>query len=327
MYIRPVKEDDIDALFAFLKQSTAELTSLPKDKGILTEKIAQSIASEKSHALADWQRILMILYDTGRHCIAGISGLEREKSFAPHYTIDQGKQCLRFETAAISPIKLGSLLLRENYRNHGLGGLLSKSRFLYLANFTNPIADYIHAELRGWVDTYGESPFWKIISSAFYGKNFSAVDQFRGSQPEIFAEYHLAAHDIPYHLVGQDVEKLIGKVHADTENALRMLEKEGFSKTSSIDILDGGPILKSAISNIFTIKNSIFCPIMAAPVQDVLAEQWMISNSQTIGFRAALRSAQYRGGYLFVHPQTLTTLELESGDLIRAIPKNPVNKR
>lgn len=327
MYIRLVKENDLDALFLFLQQSKTELTSLPKNKNSLAEKIALSTASEKYQDLADWHRCLMVLYDPVKDAIAGISGLEREKSCAPHYIIDQNNKCLRFSTSAVSPIKLGSLLIHEEYRNYGLGGLLSKARFLYLANFSHPIADHIHAELRGWVDNNGRSPFWEKISSSFYDGSFSSIDQYRGTHPEIFFESHIAAHNIPFYLIEDDVKQVIGTVHKDTENAKRMLEKEGFTHTNCVDILDGGPILKSTLKNVFTIKNSNLFSVSTNRENEKISETWMISNIKVNGFRAGLYPAAHRSGHLYVQPQTLAALELDPDDLVRAVPKNAAHQR
>ncbi|PKY11356.1 hypothetical protein B1757_05050 [Acidithiobacillus marinus] len=327
MYIRPVKENDLDALLLFLQQSKTELTSLSRKKNILAEKIEQSITSEKCQILSDWQRSLMVLYDPEKDSIAGISGLEREKSCAPHYIIDQKSKCLRFSTSAVSPLKLGSLLIHENYRNYGFGKLLSKCRFLYLANFSHPIADHIHAELRGWVDNNYRSPFWDNISSSFYDGNFSIIDQYRGTYPEIFVESYLAEHEIPFYLIDNDVKQKIGSVHKDTENAKRMLEKEGFLHTSCIDILDGGPTLKSALKNVFTIKNSSLFSAIPNREKNKISEIWMISNIKVSGFRAGLYPAAHRSGHLYVHPQTLAALELDPGDLVRAVPRNVAHQR
>lgn len=327
MYIRSVVDDDLFSLYRLVEQAPAGLTSLPRDKKILAEKIAQSIASEHGLARREWQRILLVLYDPVEQCIAGVSGLEREKSTAPHYVIDVEQACLRLETSPISTVKLGSLLLRDAYRGHGHGGLLSKSRFLYMANFQEQLSEHVHAELRGWVDTQDVSPFWRTLGHPLYGDNFAAIDHFRGSQPELFALHHLAAHEVPFHFLDPEVRAHIGQVHPDTENALRLLVQENFTRTCYMDILDGGPILRATTSEILTIRNSEVYSVTEAPVDDSLLEIWMISNGRIRGFRACLHSAQLRAGILHVHPQTLSALEIQPGDRVRATLKKASNTR
>ncbi|OCX71669.1 hypothetical protein A6M27_10025 [Acidithiobacillus thiooxidans] len=321
MYIRSVTESDLTSLYKLVERAPAGLTSLPRDQKILHEKIMQSVESEQAASGQEWQRILLVLFDPVEQCITGVSGLEREKSTAPHYTVDNKLERLRLDTTAISPVKLGSLLLGDTHRRRGFGGLLSKSRFLYLASLPEELSEYIHAELRGWVNNDDASPFWETLGYSLYGDNFSAIDHFRGSQPDAFAFHHLAAHEVPFSLLNQEVLAKMGQVHPDTKNALRMLEQENFGRTCHVDILDGGPIVRATTAEIATIRNSVICPVTEVSTNDLLSDRWMISNSQSKAFRACLHPAALREGMLHVHSQTLSTLKIQPGERVRAILK------
>lgn len=327
MYIRPVTHGDLQEVFELAQQAPSGLTSLPADLDILSEKIAQSVSSQSAKENQEWQRHLFVLYDPVEHRIVGISGLEKEKNYAPHYSHND-LATIYLETKPIGPTKLGSLLLKPNYRGQGAGYLLSKSRFLYIAETRHLIGEKLHAELRGYTDPTGTSHFWQDIGQHIYGSNFSLIDQLRGSQPEFFSSNYLAPHEIPLSFLKQCTLENIGRVNQETKNAMRMLIQEGFRFTPHIDILDGGPILESNIEDIFIVRKSIVCQLFLNKKNiDTIQELWMISNGRPDNFKACLHPAFYVDDHLQVDQRTLDILEIKSGTKVRATLRNALPRK
>ena len=59
--------------------------------------------------------------------------------------------------------EVGGLFLHPNERAGGLGLLLARSRYLFIAMHRRRFSDRILAELRGIIDERGGSPFWDAI--------------------------------------------------------------------------------------------------------------------------------------------------------------------
>ena len=62
--------------------------------------------------------------------------------------------------------ELCSLFLRSDQRSGLNGRLLSKARFLFIAEFRELFGDKVIAEMRGMSDEQGRSPFWEMPGSA-----------------------------------------------------------------------------------------------------------------------------------------------------------------
>ncbi|MBU2786760.1 arginine N-succinyltransferase [Acidithiobacillus sp. VAN18-1] len=319
MYIRPVEEADLDSLHCLAKEAPVGLTSLPADRKLLADKIQESMASLYLDDPAAWRRLLLVLVDTANGKIAGISGIEREEDRAHHYRKVSNPASLQLRDTPVSPTKLGSLMLRAAYRGRGLGALLSKSRFLYIADHQQYFGGHLHAELRGWSSPRGDTPFWSEIGRLLYDKELSEMDQLRGRSPVSFASQYLSNHDVPMHFLSPDLEKNLGQVHVDAKNALRMLEQERFVHTDYIDVLDGGPILRAAIQDIYSIRTSTLLSIESRVGTEVPLDKWMISNRAGDAFRACLAPAYRDAGALLVDSEVIELLRVEPGASVRSL--------
>ncbi|MGE0047444.1 MAG: arginine N-succinyltransferase [Acidithiobacillus sp.] len=319
MYVRPVEEADLDSLYCLSKEAPVGLTSLPANRKLLADKIEESMASLCLDDPAAWRRLLLVLVDTANGEIAGISGIEREADRAHHYRKVSDPARLQLRDTPVSPTKLGSLMLRAAYRGRGLGALLSKSRFLYIADHQQYFGGHLHAELRGWSSPRGDTPFWSEIGRLLYDKDLSEMDQLRGRSPASFASQYLSNHDIPMQFLSPHLQQNLGRVHADAKNALRMLEQERFVHTDHIDVLDGGPILRASIQDIYSIRTSTVFTIDRRVGTEVSVGKWMISNRAGYAFRACVAPAYLDAGALLVDSEVIELLRVEPGASVRAL--------
>ena len=74
--------------------------------------------------------------------------------------------------------EVGGLFLHPDERAGGLGMLLARSRYLFIALHRERFADRILAELRGVIDEAGDSPFWDALAGRFFGMSFPEADDF-----------------------------------------------------------------------------------------------------------------------------------------------------
>ena len=76
--------------------------------------------------------------------------------------------------------ELCSLFLHADHRTGLNGRLLSKARFLFIAEFRSLFGDKVIAEMRGMSDADGRSPFWESLGRHFFTMEFSRADYLTG---------------------------------------------------------------------------------------------------------------------------------------------------
>src|SRR5260370_21373981 len=69
-----------------------------------------------------------------------------------------------------------TLSLRPEFRRPGRGLLLSLSRFLFMSCFPQRFDERVIAELRGFTNKGGLSPFWQAIGRHFFAQSVARPD-------------------------------------------------------------------------------------------------------------------------------------------------------
>ena len=147
--IRPIKEGDLDGLMDLLKDSGHGLTSLPKDRDIIKNKI---LISERSFAhrgdRPNGESYLFVMEELFTGKIVGVSGIiSKIGGFEPYYfyrlktdlresqmlNVTKEVKSLHFEKIHSGPAEVCSLFLSPEFRNSQNGRFLSLSRFLFMA--------------------------------------------------------------------------------------------------------------------------------------------------------------------------------------------------
>ncbi|MDX1682636.1 MAG: arginine N-succinyltransferase, partial [Phycisphaeraceae bacterium] len=147
--LRPVFEDDVDGIYGLTELTGYGLTTLPRDRDWLAERVAEARAGfEKVPGdQPGGELYLFVLEDTTDGSIAGVSGIvSKVGGFEPFYAyrietehhhsdaldIDKTLQTLHLVTEHNGPCEIGSLFLHPDHRGRGLGRLLSLGRFLFV---------------------------------------------------------------------------------------------------------------------------------------------------------------------------------------------------
>ncbi|TFZ33396.1 arginine N-succinyltransferase, partial [Pseudomonas syringae] len=76
--------------------------------------------------------------------------------------------------------ELCSLFLHANHRSGIRGRLLSKARFLFIAEFRELFGPKVIAVMRGMSESPGRSPFWESIGRHFFTMEFDQGDSLTG---------------------------------------------------------------------------------------------------------------------------------------------------
>lgn len=122
--------------------------------------------------------------------------------------------------------------------------------------------------------------------------------------------------------LSEEARSVIGRVHPNTEPALAMLKKEGFSYQGYVDIFDGGATIEATTQSIRAVADSQVL-VLAVGTPGDQTEPFLIHNRQCEKARITAAPARVAAGSLIVNQQTADRLQLKPGASVRAVPLNP----
>ncbi|WP_129139295.1 arginine N-succinyltransferase [Modicisalibacter coralii] len=308
MRIRPIARGDLDGLQQIARETGVGFTSLPDNRDFLAGKIASAERAFAQRTPVDDRLYFFVLEDEESGELAGCCAIEaqvgREVPFYHyrlgtlahssvqldlHRTIDT----LFLSSDHTGDAEVASLYLRPEYRGVGRharnGALLSKARWLFMAQFRDSFPDKVLAEMRGKFDADGVSPFWECLGSHFFPMNFNEADRLTGLGQKSFIGELMPKFPIYTTFLTEQARACIGEVHDDTRPALEMLKKEGLRWEGYIDIFDGGPTVEAYIDDVRAVRQSRLCPVEVAGSLPESTERprWLVATTDMADFRAA----------------------------------------
>ncbi len=334
--IRPIQEKDYSELFKIADESGHGFTSLPVNEELIANKIKRAEASFKSQVsdVKEEHGFLFVMEEVATGKIMGCSGIESfvglDDAFYHYHlgkVVHNSRQLNIYNTADILTLcndytgatELCTLFLRKGFRTGKNGRMLSKFRFLFLAQHQERFSNTVIAEMRGVSDEKGDSPFWQWLEEHFFSMDFPTADYLTGIGQKVFIAELMPKYPVYVNLLSKDAQAVIGKVHKNTEPALRLLKSEGFSWKQYVDIFDGGPTVEADISNIHTVQNSGLFTVKI--VEDIESEKNVImSNLSVEHFRATGFKTNLNRTDMTVEltPAYAELLNVSAGDQVRA---------
>lgn len=322
MIIRPVAARDLSELHQIAVESGPGFTSLIDDQDFLMAKIRHSMASfSRTVSTPGDESYLFVMEDGDTGEIMGTTGIEAaagvhrplhhfHRSKVVHHSSERKPlrppEVLRLCSHYTGCSEICTLFLRPKFRRANAGKLLSRVRFLFMAQHPERFSDTVIAEMRGVSDAQGQSPFWNWLRKHVADLDFRTVTRMVGTgDNRLFAEL-MPRFPLYTHLMDEPARAVIGQVHDNTRPALAMLEAEGFRHTGYVDPFDAGPTVEVKRAEIRSVAESRPCRVQV--IDDVLPASgpWAgggqeeiiaITNSATTGFRATITgSARYLPG-------------------------------
>lgn len=302
LVLRTATLDDLDPLYELIAASTYGLTTLKISKDQLHERLEESeFAFRRKPKRPAGQPYVFVMEDQALGKLVGTCAIySKVGGYEPFYsyrieTLHQKSEALAIDKQIAilhlirehnGPTEIGSLYLDAGYRGSGNGRLLSLSRFLFIAAFPDRFDKEVIAEMRGVVDSEGKSPFWEAIGRHFFDVEFPKAETMTTVSKNFIADL-MPTHPIYVSLLPKEAQETIGKVHPQTEPALALLQQEGFERRGLIDIFDGGPVVHCGRDSIRSVRESCL-GVVAAIVESLNQEPWLISNVRDSGFRCCL---------------------------------------
>jgi arginine N-succinyltransferase len=336
LVIRPIVLHDLEQLESLSAHTGYGLTTLPRDSKLLARRIKASLRGFEKLSDDDRPRgetYLFVLEDLANGRIIGTSGIvAKVGGFDPFYayrietTTHESKmlnvrneiRVLHLDKEHDGPCEVGSLFLSPQYRRSGAGRLLSLSRFLFMAQFPEYFDPEVIAEMRGVVDDLGRSPFWDALGRHFFDIDYPTADYLSMVNKRFIADL-MPKHPIYIPLLPPEAQAVVGKVHEQTEPAMRMLEDEGFRRSGRVDIFDGGPVVRCTLADIRSVRASLLAPISEVVDEPLSSESQLICNARQ-NFRACLGPLELLAdGTVRIGIQQAMALGARVGDSVRFV--------
>ncbi len=336
MLFRSALNTDLDAIHHLAEESGVGLTTLSKDKKILAKRLHWSTESfHKNVEKANDEYYLFVLEDPKNKKIIGVSGIESCTGHeAPFYSYKISKRTricrslnIRSDYEVLSLVndnqgrsEICTLFLDPKYRKHKNGLLLSKARFLFIAQHPMRFTSTIIAEMRGVSDENGLSPFWENVGNHFFHMSFAEADRLTLTTDKQFIADLMPRNPIYIKLLSLQAQAVIGQPHPSTQTAMNILLKEGFRYNKYIDIFDAGPTLEVPRVKIKTIELSHVVTIKNIS-DEVSSTNYLLANTQ-LDFRATINSAlvNKEKNTCIISKNTANLLQVTCGDRLRVAP-------
>ncbi|WP_075878797.1 arginine N-succinyltransferase [Vreelandella massiliensis] len=341
MRLRPIARDDLEALQVLARETGVGFTSLPDNREFLASKIETAARAFEQRTPKDDRLYFFVLEDESNGDLAGCCAIEgqvgREVPFYNYRlgTLAHSSQQLdlhrTIDTLFLSSDHTGdaevcSLFLREKYRGEANkhlrnGALLSKARWLFIAQFRDQFPEKVLAEMRGVFDEHSKSPFWESLGKHFFPMDFDEADRLTGLGQKSFIGELMPKFPIYTTFMSEQARACIGQVHRDTRPALAMLKKEGLRWEGYIDIFDGGPTVEAYIDDVRAIRNSrLYQVVVSASAPQESVSRWLAATTDMLTFTAGwVGRAPGDDGVIVLSEPEAARLGVTNGDTLRVL--------
>jgi arginine N-succinyltransferase len=340
LVIRAVKTDDLDALIEMARQAGSGMTTLKPDRKMLGDRVATAVASFDQTIPPEQRDYMFVLEHTEQSgtpaSIAGVCAIKGAVGLTePFYNYRIGTLVhssrelnvfTRMETLYLSndltgSSELCSLFLLPQYRAGFNGKWLSKSRFLFIAQFQQLFTEKIIAEMRGYQDENGSSPFYEGLGRHFFKMDFDHVDGLTALGKKSFIAELMPRQPLYVDYLPESAREVIGKVHTSTLPARKLLENEGMYYEGYVDIFDAGPVLQGRVSELRAVRDSVLA-VAGEGSHEGETEHLLVSNTKLADFRMILTRAVPGATRIALSAQELSQLHVQAGDEVRTLPLN-----
>jgi arginine N-succinyltransferase len=333
--VRPATPDDLQPIYEMAKLTGGGFTNLPADRDALERRLERAAAAfaRDEDTLGD-DHFVLALENSETGQVRGTCQIfsqvgqqwpfysYRLTTFSQHSR--ELQRTVRAELLSLTTdlegcSEVGGLFLHPSERAGGLGMLLARSRYLFIAAHRARFADCILAELRGIIDERGGSPFWDAVGGKFFGMSFQEADEFNAIHGNQFIADLMPKHPVYTAMLGEDARRVLGLPHPGGRAAMRMLENEGFAYENYIDIFDGGPTMTARTDAVASIAGTVAGPV--ADTQLAPREDALLASGRLAGFRCCYGARRVDGGGVSIDQHAAQLLRVGPGDIVWSVAR------
>lgn len=338
LVVRAIQAGDLDGLMDLASRTGDGMTTLKPDAGMLGARIAAGCASFAETIPPEQRDYLFVLEDSTNGRIAGVSAIKSAVGLEePFYNyrigtlVHSSKELnvySRMDTLYLSNdltgcAELCSLFLHPDYRSGHNGKLLSKCRFMFIAQFPQLFGEKLIAEMRGYLKDDGSSPFWDNLGRHFFKMDFNRADDISSLGKKSFIAELMPRHPLYVAYLPKEAQEVIGVVHSATAPARRLLEQEGMYYEGFVDIFDAGPVLQARVNELRALRDSALVHAATASGSPLTPAPTLVANTDIRNYRATVIEHGADAGQLALSGEQMQALHCAERDALRVMPLNP----
>ena len=334
--LRAAHSGDLEPLYEMAKLTGGGFTNLPPDRKALARKLerAEAAWADESDTLSD-QQFVLVLENPATGEVRGTCQLMTQVgqqwpfySYRLHSITQHSEKLQRTVRAEMLSLvtdlegssEVGGLFLHPNQRAGGLGLLLARSRYLFIAMHRARFADRLLAELRGVQDERGGSPFWDGVAGRFFGMTFQEADYFNAINGNQFIADLMPKHPVYVAMLSDSARSAIGVPHPSGRAAMRMLEEEGFEYEGYLDIFDGGPTMTAPTDRVKSIAAARPATVTGIDCGKG-GQKVLLAAGRLAGFHACYGACEPVDGGIALDSQAAELLGVGPGDEVWTVPR------
>ncbi len=332
--VRAVERKDVGALHDLARQFT--LLNMPADKKVISTKVERSLASFKGNLSKNDAEYMFVVVDRDGDFIAGSSliiakngtpsspnfsfKLLKKERFSKELGIGFIHQILRLQANYDGPTEVGGLVVDRSYRRRPekVGRLISLSRFGFIGMEPERFEKELHSEMAPPLTDEGRSEFWEALGRRFTGMPYQEADIISHQNNE-FIKSLFPEEDIYLCLLDSKARLVLGRVAEETQAALHLLNRIGFSFKDEVDPFDGGPHLGAIASEVTLIKNAKWAKV--AMTKDLhFQEHVLVCILRDGKYVSGATACAWQGDDVIFPDKTMAALELSAGETVYITP-------
>lgn len=299
---------DADAILAFTQTAEPGLTTVPRTRARVSDYIDATVRFIDGDKTAN--RLLFVGERGGE--VMGISGIIPTLGLdRPFYSFKRSRHAgwsaqldLRtdYETLSLTTdfdnyTELASIFLSPAARGTGMARLLSLGRLGFIESHRELFNDRLMADIRGWVDEDGVSPFWHHLTSKFITTDFEIADRLSASDGRFIMEL-MPSLPILTNLLPEAARNCAGRPHDISRGAMNLLIGAGFEETDLCDIFDGGPAIQCRVGSTLIARTVRGLEGVTDQFPVETAQRVLAFNGRMNNFRATIAAGDINKGLL-----------------------------
>jgi arginine N-succinyltransferase len=332
MYVvRPSTIEDASGIESVIRDNHARISSLPRKREKLLERIEHSMTSFATKACLQGEEFfLFVMEESETGEIVGCSAISvNNDPQRPFYNYRQDELIHASETFDIHttvPILyltheltgktvLSSFAIQDKLLKTPYFDLMSRARLMFLRQFTQCFSSEVIVELQGVTNEEDESPFWDSLGRQFFNMDYVMAGYHVATKSRTMLAEMMPPHPIYVTMLTPQAQAVMGKTDERAKATHKLLEKEGFEASPYIDIFDGGPVLMAKTNETHTFQHSRFKQVKGGKV--TTGPLHLVANKSFSDFRCLLAQiTDGMGEVVRLDGSILTALNVRQDDEI-----------
>ena len=297
--VRPATRSDLDKLEAMIAHVDLGMLTMPSTREGMAARIERSLAAfARASAPPQNECYFLVMEEDGE--LIGTASLftnlgadrpfysyriSRDSKVSPEQGVKVELDLLHLVNDHHGDTELGTLFIKRSARGGGRGKLLSFARLLLVASDPVRFGSRAMAEIRGWTDPEGRSPFWDAVGAKFFQMDYRRADLLSARDHRFIADL-MPRYPIYIALLPDDARGVIAKPHPDAKPAMALLESQGFRYNNVVDIFDAGPAVEAFIDQIDIVRTAERMPASELAADSRRVEACFAANASITSFAA-----------------------------------------